>query len=737
MNYKDYFKRVKNSIQKNSNESTDNEDFEKKYANLKKDFDELYTVKSKLKEDLFKLVDKYRKLEGEYDNLSNVKNQLKKDNVELGQKYTRLSDESKKQINTLIRKDTYQNIAIQSLLKENAILQNIGGELNNFSCIPFDDLTIVIPYKESQDSRKINLRIVLDYLVHIKMKNVIISEEYDYEPSTDWVLDEYDDKFSFIKVISIKTEGLFSRSNLINNGVEESTTPFICIQDGDVVLPKDMYEYSLSLLDSGFDLVYPFNRKVNQILDKQSFINDFDFENTPIKSEFRPNSDGGMQFINKESFLKIGGYNTDFKGWGSEDNEFILRVISADLRYIRLNNSLYHLKHEKDKTTKNNDDILIKSYSIYNDTNDINALINQNEYLMKTALKYDEKYDKFHNVVSFNYKVSIILPLRNPTKFLLERAIKSLMDQTLGFTSLEIIIIDNCSNEYSSIDLIESLTKKYGNIRSVVLDKKIGFDEIYNIAKKEPSTDYVMFLNYKNYLISDACEILYNQMLNDDDMVFGDNVNLVKNKKIKKLGNIISNKNFAQTKSFKLDSICDEIQLVDNDLLMGTKMFKKSFLLKNNFKLSSSVSNQIKFLISKLLFNANGICILGMPVLVYDNHRENSENISSLSYEFIVKNLEDSFEFLKQYYYLFYEFSPENVHVPLNSLSHWIDNDLISAKLKQGDFEDIATEISFFVNEFLKNESTTKPKNYTYEYLYRYIAERDFSRAYEVYEVLC
>lgn len=731
MNYKNYFKKFKKFIQKNSKADVN------KYNDLKKEYDELYVVKSKLKEDLFKLVDKYHKLEKENDHLTQVKNQLKKDNTELGQKYIKLNEDSKKQINRLVRKETYQNIAIQSLLKENEILQNTPDNLITFSNTTFDNLTIVIPYKESQYNRKINLRIVLDYLNHINIKNIIISEEYDNKPSSDWILEEYKNKFSLIKVTSTKSEGLFSRSNLINKGVEESTTSFICIQDCDVVIPKNIYEYSLNLLHSGFDLVYPFNRKVKQIADKQSFLKNYDFKNIFTESEFRPNADGGMQFVNKKSFMKIGGYNTNFKGWGSEDNEFILRVILGNLKFIRLNNPLYHLKHEKDVTTRNNDNFLIKSYNLFN-TNDVNALINQNEYLMNTTLKYNEKYNNFQNSY-FKFKISIIIPVNNPDKFLLERCIKSIIDQTLGFNSIEIILIDNCSTESISIDLIEKLTNKYGNIRRIILDKKMDFKGIYNIGQKEPSADYVMFLNYKNYLISNACEILYNSMINNKnvDIAFGDNINLVKNKKIKNFSSIISNKKFIDTKTLELNSISDEIQLLNNDILMGTKIFKKSFLIKNNLKLNSSTINQIKFLNSKLLFNAKEIYLIGKPILVYEDYYENIDNTKILSHEIIVNNLNTHVEFLKQYYYLFEEYSPKNTNIPLNLVSSWIENELISAKLKQNEFNNLTANISFLVDKFLKNKLTIKPRNYTYEYLYKYIAEEDYTNAYKVYEVLC
>ncbi len=680
-----------------------------------------------------KLLANYPDLKGEISNLNKINNQLNKDNDELNQKYIKLDEDTKKRINGLVRKENYIDILVKSLLKENEILQNFGNSLSDFSTKSWNDLTIIIPYKESHDVRKINLRIVLDYLVHIGIKNIIISEEYDYEPTTGWVSDEYESKFSLLNVICTKSDGLFSRSILINRGVEEATTSFLCIQDGDVVLPKEIYEYSLNLLFSGFDLVYPFNRKVIQISDKQSFLRNYDFASVVTEPEFRPNADGGMQFIKKESFFKIGGYNTSFKGWGSEDNEFILRVILGNLKFIRLNNSLYHLKHDKSNFTKNNDDILFKSYTLF-DSHDVNALINQNEYLMNTSLKYNKQYEVFSNITTFNYKVSIVIPLYNPTKFLLKRAIKSLMDQTLGFEALEIIIIDNGSTEYNSINLINSLTKKYGNIRCVTLDKKVDFEDIFNIGKNEPSADYVMFLNYKNYFISNACEILYNQMLNNDsDIIFGDNINLVKDNNVKSFTSFLSDK--IDTKSVKLISCSNEIQLLDNDILIGTKLFKKSFLLENNFKLNSSVLNQINFLNSVLLFKANEICLVDVPVLVYDDFYKYLENVY-LSDDLIIKNFNDDVEFFKQYYYLFKEFSPINMHIPLNHVSYWIDNDLMHAKLKQEKFKDVVNRISFLVDEFLKNDLTMKPKNNTCKYFYKYIAEKDYSHAYEIYEVL-
>ena len=74
----------------------------------------------------------------------------------------------------------------------------------------------------------------------------------------------------------------FSRSNAINEGVKKSNTPNVVIMDNDVLIQKDVFDKSISLVDSFFDFVYPFNRMVRQIYDIGGSVEDFNFDDVNV-----------------------------------------------------------------------------------------------------------------------------------------------------------------------------------------------------------------------------------------------------------------------------------------------------------------------------------------------------------------------------------------------------------------------------------------------------------------------
>lgn len=66
-----------------------------------------------------------------------------------------------------------------------------------------------------------------------------------------------------------------------------------------------------------------------------------------------------------------------------------------------------------------------------------------------------------------NYKISIIIPTFNIEDDI-KRAIDSLLNQTIGFENLEIIIIDDCSTDNTQ-NIVLNYCKKYENIKNVFL----------------------------------------------------------------------------------------------------------------------------------------------------------------------------------------------------------------------------------------------------------------------------
>ena len=61
---------------------------------------------------------------------------------------------------------------------------------------------------------------------------------------------------------------------------------------------------ALDLLERGYEVVHPFDRKVTDIIDKEKFKKSFDFKTVNSTVQDRPWGDGGIVFWNKRSFYK-------------------------------------------------------------------------------------------------------------------------------------------------------------------------------------------------------------------------------------------------------------------------------------------------------------------------------------------------------------------------------------------------------------------------------------------------
>ncbi len=134
-----------------------------------------------------------------------------------------------------------------------------------------------------------------------------------------------------------------------------SKTPYFAIFDIDCLTKKKNIDLAISLLDKGFEVVHPFNRVIKDIIDKKKFLEDYNFQKVESPPQYRDWADGGIVFWNKRSFINIGMKNEYFKGWGGEDNEIIMRANLCELKQIRIDDTLYHLYHDRPQIrTKNN-----------------------------------------------------------------------------------------------------------------------------------------------------------------------------------------------------------------------------------------------------------------------------------------------------------------------------------------------------------------------------------------------
>ena len=102
-----------------------------------------------------------------------------------------------------------------------------------------------------------------------------------------------------------------------------------------------------------------------------------------------------------------------------------------------------------------------------------------------------------------SYIISAIIPVYNAEKSI-ENVINSIINQTLGFENIELIIVDDNSSDNTAM-IIERYYNKYENIKFIRLDKNSGAPgKPRNIAIKEASADYIIFSDADDKYLENA-----------------------------------------------------------------------------------------------------------------------------------------------------------------------------------------------------------------------------------------
>lgn len=109
------------------------------------------------------------------------------------------------------------------------------------------------------------------------------------------------------------------------------------------------------------------------------------------------------------------------------------------------------------------------------------------------------------------YKISVILPVYNVEKYI-EKSINSLINQSIGFENLQIILIDDNSKDQSA-EIIKRYEEKYENVFGIYLTvNSHAAGKPRNEGLNVASGEYVMFLDPDDTYEPDVCEILYHEM---------------------------------------------------------------------------------------------------------------------------------------------------------------------------------------------------------------------------------
>ncbi len=107
------------------------------------------------------------------------------------------------------------------------------------------------------------------------------------------------------------------------------------------------------------------------------------------------------------------------------------------------------------------------------------------------------------------YKISVIMPIYNVEKYI-EQCFESLKNQTIGFENIQVIMIDDYSND-RSYEIAENYAKQYSNCLFYGFDERNGFaGRQRNKGLEFVEGKYIMFVDPDDFYENNACEVMYN-----------------------------------------------------------------------------------------------------------------------------------------------------------------------------------------------------------------------------------
>ncbi len=224
------------------------------------------------------------------------------------------------------------------------------------------------------------------------------------------------------------------------------------------------------------------------------------------------------------------------------------------------------------------------------------------------------------------YKISVILPIYNVEKYLKE-CVESIINQTIGFENIELIMVDDCSTD-NSYNIAQEYAKKYKNCISIKNDERSGAaGKPRNEGIKIATGKYLMFSDPDDFFALDAFEKMYNKI------------------EEKKADFIIANWNYADEdgtpwekpvfdpnkfKEFKLSvhDYGDSFYIMNSS--MCNKIFNRDFIISHDIKCLEYVPGEDTYFSMNAFLNAENVYYT--TDIIYYYRQRNQADTMSVSY---------------------------------------------------------------------------------------------------------
>jgi len=210
---------------------------------------------------------------------------------------------------------------------------------------------------------------------------VIIADDGSTNDTKE-VVTSFQEKSDIRVIHSWQEDSGFRAAKSRNKAIAKATGKYIILIDGDMILHPEFINDHINNTQSGYFVqgsrVLLTQDKTKQTLDQQKI--NFSLLSNGLqnrKNAFHSNILSKL-FSNKRNYLRgirtcnmafykqdcinINGFNNEFEGWGSEDSEFIMRLLNSGInrKNVRFNAIQFHLWHNENirSSLERNDAIL-------------------------------------------------------------------------------------------------------------------------------------------------------------------------------------------------------------------------------------------------------------------------------------------------------------------------------------------------------------------------------------------
>ncbi|MGL6108253.1 glycosyltransferase, partial [Romboutsia sp.] len=248
--------------------------------------------------------------------------------------------------------------------------------------------------------------------------------------------------------------------------------------------------------------------------------------------------------------------------------------------------------------------------------------------------------------------ISIIMASYNVEKYI-DETINSIINQTIGFKNLELIVVDDASNDKTP-NILSSYSKQYENITVIYNKERKKYPgKSRNKALKVAKGEYIIVLDSDDILCKDSCMTMYNLMkIYKSDYIIG------KYSYYHEINNRLEPAALFETIKYTKPAINFNLLSLDNsgevdvnskltleDVMIqpGTscnKIFKREFLILNNIEYrEDQITGEDYILNHECLLKASKISYFPVEVFLY--RRRNDSNNKSITQNFTFEILED------------------------------------------------------------------------------------------------